>query len=156
MKIDLQHGLPIVSLTLTHNNQSIILLNVLFDTGCAATVFDTDVLAQIGIYIDFINGRAKRKYGVGGTSEICYEQIIPELQIEHFALKTLPVQLGSIQETYGFDGILGIDFMINSKCKVDFELMKITFFNYNERFPLSGSRLFFAIYKKLLHPLTQQ
>lgn len=51
------HGLPIVSLTLTHNNQSIILPNVLFDTGCATTVFDTDVLEQIGIYIDFINIR---------------------------------------------------------------------------------------------------
>ncbi|CAH0118520.1 hypothetical protein PAE9249_01009 [Paenibacillus sp. CECT 9249] len=127
MKMQLQHGLPIVSLTLTHNNQSIVLSNVLFDTGCAATVFDTDVIAQIGIYIDFINGRAKRMYGVGGTSEICYEQMIPELQIDHFALKDFPIQLGSIQEPYGFDGILGIDFMIRAKCKADFETMEIKF-----------------------------
>ncbi|MGZ7440767.1 aspartyl protease family protein [Paenibacillus sp. TH7-28] len=119
--------MPIVSLTLTHNNQSIILPYVLFDTGCAATVFDTDVLAQIGIFIDFINGRAKRMYGVGGTSEICYEQILSELQIEHFALNDFPIQLGSIQETYGFDGILGIDFMMRAKCKADFESMEIQF-----------------------------
>lgn len=86
MKIRLQNGLPIVSLTLTRNDQSIVLNNVLFDTGCAATVFDTDALAAIGIYIDFINGRAKRMYGVGGTSEVCYEQQISEFRIEegHF------------------------------------------------------------------------
>ncbi len=64
MKLQVEHGLPIVSLTLTHYNQSIVLSNVLFDTGCAATVFDTDALAVIGIYIDFINGQAKRMYGV--------------------------------------------------------------------------------------------
>ncbi|MFC6648910.1 hypothetical protein [Paenibacillus rhizoplanae] len=82
MKLHLLHGLPIVSLTLTHHGKSISLRNLLFDTGCAATVFDSDVLAEIGIDIDFINGRAKRMYGVGGTSEICYEQQIPD-----FALK---------------------------------------------------------------------
>lgn len=127
MKIQLKHGLPIVSLTLTHNNHSVTLPNVLFDTGCAATVFDTEALAEIEVYIDFINGKAKRMYGVGGTSETCYEQLIPELQIEHIALDKLPIQLGSIQESYGFDGILGIDFMIKTKCKVDFNALEITF-----------------------------
>ncbi|MFC3746719.1 hypothetical protein [Paenibacillus sp. GCM10012306] len=125
MKLQLLHGLPIVSLTLSHKEKSIILHNVLFDTGCAATVFDTDALAAISIHIDFINGRAKRMYGVGGTSEICYEQHIPDLCIEHIVLTDFPIQLGSIQEPYGFDGIVGIDFMIRAKCKVDFESMDI-------------------------------
>ncbi|WP_230486292.1 hypothetical protein [Paenibacillus polymyxa] len=56
MKINLLNGLPIVSLTLRHHDQTALLPNVLFDTGCAATVFDTDLLAQIGIHIDFITG----------------------------------------------------------------------------------------------------
>jgi hypothetical protein len=125
MKVQLQHGLPIVSLTVTHNDKSIVLHNVLFDTGCAATVFDTDALAVIGIHIDFINGRAKRMYGVGGTSEICYEQQIPDFCIEHITLTDFPIQLGTIREPYGFDGIVGIDFMIRAKCKVDFDTMNI-------------------------------
>ena len=53
MKLRLQHGLPIVTVNLTRNNQSIVLHNVLFDTGWP---------------------------------------------------------LRSIQEPYGFDGIVGIDF----------------------------------------------
>ena len=125
MKLQFQYGLPIISLTLTQNDHSIILHNVLFDTGCAVTVFDTDALAAIGIHIDFINGRAKRMYGIGGTSEICYEQQISDLHIEQVALNDFPIQLGSIQEPYGFDGIIGIDFMIRAKCKVNFETMNI-------------------------------
>lgn len=125
MNIRLQNGLPIVSVTLTYNDQSVILQNVLFDTGCAATVFDTDALAAINIQIDFINGQAKRMYGVGGTSEICYEQHIPDLLIEQLRLNDFLIQLGSIQEPFGFDGILGIDFMMRSKCKVDFENLNI-------------------------------
>lgn len=125
MKMKLQNGLPIVSLTLTRNDQSIVLDNVLFDTGCAATIFDTDLLAALGIHIDFINGRAKRMYGVGGTSEICYEQQIPGLCIEHITVTDFPIQLGLIQEQYRFNGIVGIDFMIRAKYKVDFDSMKI-------------------------------
>ncbi|GBG11421.1 hypothetical protein B1748_29485 [Paenibacillus sp. MY03] len=127
MKIRIQNGLPIISLTLTRNDQSIVLNNVLFDTGCAATVFDTDALGAIGIYIDFINGRAKRMYGVGGTSEVCYEQQISELRIEQVILDNFSIQLGSIQEPYGFDGIVGIDFMMRSKCKVNFETLNVEF-----------------------------
>lgn len=125
MKIQMQNGLPIVSLTLKHNQQAIHLSNVLFDTGCAATLFDTDLLSQVGIHIDFINGKAKKMYGVDGTSEICYEQVVPHLEIENIDLASFPVQLGSVQEPYGFDGILGIDFMIKAKLKADFETMQI-------------------------------
>lgn len=127
MKLKLINGLPIIPLTVTHNERSIVLNNILFDTGCAATVFDTDALETIGLHIDFINGKAKRMYGVGGTSEICYEQPVPDFFIGHIELADLPLQLGSIREPYGFDGIIGIDFMMRAKCKVDFESMSITF-----------------------------
>jgi len=58
------YGLPIVSLSVAYNNRTIELTEVLFDTGCAATVFDTDVLASIDLYPDFLNGTVKRMYGL--------------------------------------------------------------------------------------------
>lgn len=72
-----------------------------------------------------MNGKAKRMYGIGGTSEICYEQIIPNLKIDTIQFTSFPIQLGSIQEPYGFDGILGIDFMLRAKQKADFESLQI-------------------------------
>ncbi len=79
MKIHLINGLPIVSLPLSYKNKSTLLHNVLLDTGCSTTIFDTDLVEPIGLDIDFINGKSVRMYGVGGLSELCYQQIVSNL-----------------------------------------------------------------------------
>lgn len=56
---------------LRYKEHHLILDNVLVDTGCATTIFDTYVLAKVGI-----NGKPKRMYGISGYSEPCYEQEI--------------------------------------------------------------------------------
>lgn len=127
MQIQIKNDLPIVSLTVSYEGKSIHLENVLFDTGCAATVFDTDIIGSIGLHIDFINGIARRMYGIGGTSEACNEQIASDLTIDGVHFKSFKLQLGSIQEPYGFDGILGIDYMQQTGLKVDFENLSITY-----------------------------
>lgn len=121
----LENGLPIVSFSCTYQEKTIELRNVLFDTGCASTIFDTDLLANIGLYLDLINGTAKRMYGVGGASELCYEQLVENLQIGTIILASFKLQLGMTRDPYGFDGILGIDFMTAVGLKVDFKNMNI-------------------------------
>jgi hypothetical protein len=59
MKIVMQNGLPIVSFELMYSN-FIYLENVLLDTGCAITVFDTDIVSAVGLKIDSQRGRAVR------------------------------------------------------------------------------------------------
>ncbi len=73
MEIRLENGLPIVSFQCTYQAKTIGMSNVLFDTGCASTIFDTDLIANIGLYLDMVNGAPRRMYGVGGASELCYE-----------------------------------------------------------------------------------
>ncbi|TBL81726.1 hypothetical protein [Paenibacillus thalictri] len=127
MQIRIIHGLPIVSLSIEYNNYTVELTNVLFDTGCAATIFDTDVLAVAGLYPDFINGTVKRMYGIGETSEACYEQLVNNIRIDSISLPSFCLQLGSIQDPYGFDGIIGIDYMLRTGLKIDFETMQIRY-----------------------------
>ncbi|MFZ3591332.1 aspartyl protease family protein [Bacillus sp. DJP31] len=50
--------------------------DVLLDTGSSNTIFDTDEVEKIGITIDRTAVRPRRMYGVGGESELCYEQSI--------------------------------------------------------------------------------
>jgi hypothetical protein len=126
IKLRIENGLPIVSFSLTYQEQTINMSNVLFDMGCAATIFDTDMVANIGLYLDMINGTAKRMYGVGGASELCYEQVVNDLQVGTI-ISSFKLQLGMTREPYGFDGILGIDFMTAVGLKVDFKKMNIEF-----------------------------
>jgi hypothetical protein len=127
MWLRIENGLPIVSFLLTYREQTISMSNVLFDTGCASTILDTDLVAKIGLYLDMINGTAKRMYGVGGASELCYEQVVEGAQIGTIILPSFKLQLGMTREPYGFDGILGIDFMTAAGLNVDFKKMTIKY-----------------------------
>lgn len=52
MKINLINGLPVTDIELIYNSHSTLLENVLLDTGCATTIFDTDLVENIGLVID--------------------------------------------------------------------------------------------------------
>ena len=116
-------GLPIVSVSLTDKGKTMCLPDVLLDTGCAITIFDTDEVEEIGLIIYRKNGRPRRMYGVGGESELCYEQIVTEIKINDYLFNSFQLQLGITKENYGFNGILGVDFMNESIIIIDFNEM---------------------------------
>ncbi|MDC3413175.1 retropepsin-like domain-containing protein [Aquibacillus sp. 3ASR75-11] len=125
MKIQMHGGLPLVSISLVYKGNTILLEHVLLDTGCSTTIFDTDEVEEVGLTIDRKNGRPKRMYGVGGESELCYEQTVYDLEIDHYKMDSFQLQLGITKETYGFNGILGVDFMTKSNLIIDFKDMKV-------------------------------
>ena len=121
MKIELINGLPITSLPLSYSGKTILLNNILLDTGCSITIFDTDSVEPIGLDIDFINGKSVRMYGVGGQSELCYQQVISNLYLNDLVLNNFMIQLGLTKEPYGFDAILGVDILYSFGLKIDFK-----------------------------------
>jgi len=123
MKIEMREGLPLVSVLLSYNGKTMQLNDVLLDTGCSTTIFDSDEVEAIDLIIDRANGRPRRMYGVGGESELCYEQIVSDLIINHDLFAAFQLQLGITKETYGFNSILGIDFMIESGAIIDLKEM---------------------------------
>ncbi|WML53311.1 aspartyl protease family protein [Neobacillus sp. PS3-12] len=120
MNIQMEDGLPIVTISIGYNGRILKLENVLLDTGCSTTIFDTDEVEKVGSFIDHKNGRPRRMYRVGGESELCYEQTVTQFEIDNFLLDSFHIQLGITKETYGFNGILGVDFMIMSGLIIDF------------------------------------
>ncbi|MFS0659447.1 hypothetical protein AB1L07_11465 [Niallia alba] len=123
MKIEMREGLPLVPVLLSYNGKTMQLNDVLLDTGCSTTIFATDEVEAIDLIIDRANGRPRRMYGVGGESELCYEQIVSDLIINHHLFDAFQLQLGITKETYGFNSILGIDFMIESGAIIDLKEM---------------------------------
>lgn len=120
MNIDMYSGLPTVSITLKYGSHSVTLSEVLIDTGCLISIFDTDLVDPIGLYIQGDNGRAVRMSGIGGKSEVCYQQTISGLYIEKYLLNDFQIQLGMTKIPYGFDAILGIDFITKFNLKLGF------------------------------------
>jgi hypothetical protein len=125
MKIRLHNGLPVADIELTFNSNSMLLRNVLLDTGCATTIFDTDLVETIGLVIEPLKGRSIRMYGIGGQSELCFQQSVDLISINGFEVNTFTLQLGMTSEPYGFSAILGVDFFIAAKLNIDFNKMEV-------------------------------
>ncbi|MDU4697973.1 MULTISPECIES: pepsin/retropepsin-like aspartic protease family protein [Paenibacillus] len=125
MKINLINGLPVTDIELIYNSHSMLLENVLLDTGCATTIFDTDLVENIGLVIDPLRGKSVRMFGIGGQSELCFQQPINRIEIDRFLVENFTLQLGMTSEPYGFSGILGVDFFIAANLNIDFNMMEV-------------------------------
>lgn len=125
MKIKMVNGLPIVSIKITYQGNTLLLDNVLLDTGCAVSVFDTDKVEEIGLLIDRKSGKAVRMFGVGGQSELCYQQSVTNISINNTNFDNFTLQLGMTKIPYGFDAILGADFCERAGLILDFNLLLV-------------------------------
>lgn len=121
MNFILKNGLPIAEIKLKYNDESMILKNVLIDTGSARTIFDTDAVDEIGLTIDPSQGKAVYMSGVGGKSEVCFQQRISDLCIDNILLTNFVIQLGMTNIPYGFSGIIGADFFKKTNASIDFK-----------------------------------
>lgn len=89
MNIQIKDGLPTVEIKIKYKDKEKILKNVLLDTGSSNIIFDVDSVEDIGLVIDPVEGKARRMYGVGGESELCYEQKVENLDVGNYLLNEL-------------------------------------------------------------------
>jgi hypothetical protein len=127
MELRVENGLLVARLVIEFNEKKLILNNVIVDTGCSDTIFDTDLLAEIGVYVDYANGIPTIMYGVGGKGEVCNQQLVTDLYVDGIKLTRFPLQLGLTQDIYGFDGFIGLDFMMTTNMIVDFSELEVKY-----------------------------
>ncbi|SFL49347.1 Aspartyl protease [Paenibacillus sp. 1_12] len=123
MKIHLQHGLPFVSVTVVFKGNELRMDNVLLDTGSASTLFNADLVRDIGVVpegsdvVDTIRG-------VGGI-EYVYTKILDAIHFGNFSIEEFQVEIGSMDYGMDIDGIIGFDFMVVAGLVIDTKLMTV-------------------------------
>lgn len=123
MKIRVQGGLPFVSLQLTQGEQSIILPNVVLDTGSAGTILQTDLVAQVGVRLE-PNDLISEVHGIGGVEFVVTKQI-DVIGIDELAARNFTIEIGAMDYGFDFDGILGFDFLQQTGAVIDLGAMEI-------------------------------
>jgi predicted aspartyl protease len=109
MNIDMIYGLPFVAVTICYRDHELILKHVLLDTGSAGTVFNADLVDEIGVRVepgDFLNTIR----GVGGV-EVVYSKRFDFVRIGEISLQGFEVEIGEMNYGMKIDGILGFDFI---------------------------------------------
>ena len=113
MKLYLEKRLLFTSVLFEHDGLSITLKRVLVDTGSAATIFQTEILASIGV-IYAPDDEVHEVFGVGG-SELVFQKRLDKVVCAELKMVDFPVEVGWLDYWIRLDGILGLDFCLPLK-----------------------------------------
>ena len=96
---------------------------MLIDTGSAGTVFSTDSIAAIGIRPE-LDDTVHELRGIGGT-EFVFIKTLDKLSLGNFQLNDFEAEIGAMDYGFDIDGIIGLDFLLRAKAKIDLERLAI-------------------------------
>lgn len=123
MDVRLQNGLLFASASLIYSDKQLVCKNVLVDTGSAGTVFSIDKLLEIGMKPE-PEDVIRELRGVGGT-EFVFVKKIDTLKLGDFKITDFEIEIGAMDYGMEIDGIIGLDFLLKVKAKIDLEQMEL-------------------------------
>jgi hypothetical protein len=121
--ISIISGLLFVSVRIYANGSSMVLSNVLLDTGSAACAFPTDALEGIGVRLEPTD-IIQEMIGIGG-SEYVVEKRITAIEVGDLKSGEITVQLGKLGYIAAVNGILGLDFLLQTGAVIDLNTLEI-------------------------------
>jgi aspartyl protease len=123
-KIRIISGLPFTSAKLEANGQILKFERVLIDSGSGTCLFKTDDLAKIGIFI-ISTDKLEYMRGIGGE-EVVISKLVSSLSVGNMTVNPFTIQIGALDYGMQIDGILGVDFLLKTGAKIDFENLMIS------------------------------
>jgi predicted aspartyl protease len=111
------NGLPFIQIKVWNKSNSILLRNVLVDTGSASTILRLDLVEEIGLFAEpeDIIGTIS---GVGG-SEFVFFKTIETIEVNDLKINNFQVDIGIMDYGLEIDGIVGMDFLLQTKGIID-------------------------------------
>ena len=108
-----------------HVNQKLELSRVLLDTGSATTLFSASKLLEIGLTYE-LDDTLSTVRGVGG-SETVFGKTLQEIRIADYAVPDFKVQVGDMDYGFDLDGILGLDFLLQTRATINLDGLALKF-----------------------------
>ena len=121
--IRLAHRLVFVEATVRANGLSIVLKNVMVDTGSGGTIFNTDRMEVLGITQE-LSDRIVFLRGIGGRESVI-RKTVDGIQVGDLLVSSMRIQMGALDYGFPLDGILGLDFLVATKAIIDFSSLEI-------------------------------
>jgi len=124
MRLDYIDDLLHASLTLCYRGHSLIINNLVIDTGAAHTLISSDVVSEIGI--KFENGdKLVRSFGIGGD-EYSFRKRIDQIQLGDMIMNNIGLDFGVFHEDINsINGLIGLDILKNGSLVIDLHRMQM-------------------------------
>jgi predicted aspartyl protease len=128
MRLELINKLPFADVSVGYRGTSIAISRVLIDTGSASTILAADAVAALGIFPQSDDPLYLIR-GVGGT-EVVFARRVDFLHLGDGMVRDFFVEVGGMDYGFPINGILGMDFLLQSgamidlrNCTIDFSLV---------------------------------
>lgn len=117
-QLQYKKGLLYTTIELKYKEKSIIIKDVIIDTGSSHTIIATEYLKEMGIPMLYDDELIKAT-GYGGM--VCYSvrKRFDEIRCGSIVLKDIKLDFGIIDPYDKINGFIGLDFLIGSKSIID-------------------------------------
>ncbi len=123
MKLQIDKGVPLVSVTIIHQGNRVDLERVVLDTGSATSIFKKELLSQHGIHQER-DDNAAIVTGIGGTESVVIKTV-DEVHVGNLRLSNYEIDLGKMDYAKDIDGLLGFDFLYRAYAVIDCDKMQL-------------------------------
>lgn len=125
MRLSLRDELPFIAVTLTYRGGTIVVPDVLVDTGAASTVVNADLASEVGIVFEGTD-RLRTLRGVGGH-EYVFVRAIDRVAVGEFGVAGFEIEVGEMDYGFQIGAILGMDFLRRAGAVIDLHRLRLEF-----------------------------
>lgn len=123
MKIELENGLILCSLTLSYRGNEMTINNLILDTGASETLIYRHAVQDLDIHLEdddeFVFMR-----GIGGR-EMAIRKKVTLIRFGGFNALHFPIDFGDSEIDSGINGLLGLDILTAGKFVIDLSKMEV-------------------------------
>ena len=119
-KLEFKNGLLYTDIELTHDGKSVTIKDVIVDTGASHTIILPEYLEvmDVGLSEDDTIVRAS---GYGGSVAYSVRKSINKMSCGDIVVNNIRLDFGEIDPLERVNGLLGLDFLKESKVSIDLE-----------------------------------
>ena len=125
MRLTLRDDLLLVPVTVVYRGREVEVPDLVVDTGSATTLLSTDVVGRIGIVPEAEDVLHVIR-SIGGT-EVVFSRRVDRLQVGLRAVEGFEIEVGGINTTFNINGILGIDFLLQTGAIINLSTLELIF-----------------------------
>jgi predicted aspartyl protease len=125
MQLTLKDDLPFVTLNLVYRGATLVVPEVLVDTGSASTILSSNQVARVALIpepADILH----TVRGVGG-SEAVFTRRVDRLQVDSHAVEHFEIEIGGMEYGFAINGILGMDYLMQVGAIINLSTLALEF-----------------------------
>lgn len=120
INIGFRDGLLFTSMKISFRGNSMVIENVVIDTGAAETILSPDAVEEIGIFAE-LEDYVHSFYGVGGSLHNFFSKQVDRVNLGAVNLDNVKLDFGVIDPQGHINGLLGLDILYEIKCRDRFK-----------------------------------